>query len=84
MRTRKVNWGSLTTIAGLILLVGAEIFGAAFAGGWALGGILGLGNILTWTPMALFGLAGVWATAKLLQSALKVDPVMGSDNSTHQ
>lgn len=72
----KVQWPSLITIVGAALLVGAEVFGAAFAGGWAIGGVLRLGELLTYVLMALFGLGGLGAMAVFLRSAIKVDPIV--------
>jgi hypothetical protein len=72
----KVQWGSLTTIIGAALLVGVEVFGAAFAGGWAIGGVLRLGAALTYVLMALLGVAGVWLMGIFLQSAIKVEPII--------
>jgi hypothetical protein len=33
---RRINWPSVVTVVSAAILIGAEVFGAAFAGGWAL------------------------------------------------
>ena len=33
---RRINWPSVITVVSAAILIGAEVFGAAFAGGWAL------------------------------------------------
>ena len=34
--SRQIAWPSVITIVSAAILIGAEVFGAAFAGGWAL------------------------------------------------
>ncbi len=33
---RRIIWSSVITVVSAAILIGAEVFGAAFAGGWAL------------------------------------------------
>src|SRR5258705_13753220 len=40
--TREIIWPSVVTVISAAILIGAEVFGAAFAGGWALAILLGL------------------------------------------
>ena len=39
---RRIVWPSVITVISAAILIGAEVFGAAFAGGWALAILLGL------------------------------------------
>ena len=32
---RRINWQNVLTVVSAAILIGAEVFGAAFAGGWA-------------------------------------------------
>ena len=41
-RPRQIVWPSVVTVVSAAILIGAEVFGAAFAGGWALAILLGL------------------------------------------
>ena len=41
---RRIKWQSVSTVLSAAILIGAEVFGAAFAGGWALANLFGLGN----------------------------------------
>ena len=34
--TRRINWINVSTVISAAILIAAEVFGAAFAGGWAL------------------------------------------------
>ena len=39
---RQIYWPSVITVISAAILIGAEVFGAAFAGGWALAILFGL------------------------------------------
>ena len=39
---RRIIWPSVITVVSAAILIGAEVFGAAFAGGWALAILFGL------------------------------------------
>ena len=41
-RSREIVWPSVITVISAAILIGAEVFGAAFAGGWALAILFGL------------------------------------------
>ena len=72
---KRLNTSNLITIAGVTVLVGIEILGAAMAAGWAAGGLLGLGREVTWGIIAICLAGGLWATYRFVQSALKVEPI---------
>src|SRR5437868_13377327 len=40
--SRAIVWPSVVTVISAAILIGAEVFGAAFAGGWALASLFGL------------------------------------------
>ena len=42
--SRQIVWPSVITVVSAAILIGAEVFGAAFAGGWALAILFGLGD----------------------------------------
>jgi hypothetical protein len=41
---RKIIWAHVLTVVSAAILIGAEVFGAAFAGGWAVANMFGLGS----------------------------------------
>ncbi len=43
-RRRRIMWVHVLTVLSAAVLIGAEVFGAAFAGGWALAGLFHLGE----------------------------------------
>jgi hypothetical protein len=61
--SRAIVWPSVITVISAAILIGAEVFGAAFAGGWALAILFGLDDTAAHILQAvLFGI-GVWATS---------------------
>ena len=44
-RPRRIVWQSVITVLSAAVLISAEVFGAAFAGGWALASLMGLGDL---------------------------------------
>jgi hypothetical protein len=43
---RKLNWLNINTVLSAAILIGAEVFGAAYAGGWAVENLTGLGSFV--------------------------------------
>ena len=55
-RSNELNWQNLVTIVSVMILIGTEVFGVALAGGWALAGLLELGEQVAYALMAIFSL----------------------------
>ena len=47
--SREIAWPSVITVISAAILIGAEVFGAAFAGGWALAVLFDLDDTSTLT-----------------------------------
>ena len=73
-RNRRVNWTNVTTVLSAAILIGAEVFGAAFAGGWALAGLLGLGQYGVWALQVMFFLIGMAVMLSFVRAAQRVEP----------
>lgn len=58
---------------GATLLIVTEMLGAAFAFAWAIGSLLGLGEIGTWILMAIVAVPGLAASLALTRRVLKVE-----------
>ncbi len=69
------NWQNLLTVISVLILVGAEVFGVAFAAGWAIAGLFELGDIVGYVLMVLFSLLGLYALVLLGRRALHVEPL---------
>ena len=56
------------------ILIGAEVFGAAFAGGWAVASYLDLGIYGEHITQGLFFICGVAVMISFLRNAQRVEP----------
>lgn len=70
-----LNWRNLLTVVSVAILVGTEVFGAAFAGAWAIAGLFELGTTVQYGLMALFGAIGIWGMVAFVRSALVIEPL---------
>ena len=70
-----LNWRNLLTVISVLILVGAEVLGVAFAAGWAIAGLFDLGDAIGYVLMVLFSLLGVYALVLLGRRALHVEPL---------
>jgi len=73
-KPRRIVWQSVITVLSAAILIGAEVFGAAFAGGWALANLLGLGLYGEYVLTGLFFLGGVAVMAAFVRNAMRVEP----------
>jgi hypothetical protein len=72
--SRQIVWASVITVISAAILIGAEVFGAAFAGGWALAILFGLDDAGAHIVQAvLFGL-GVLVMVAFIRAAQRVEP----------
>jgi uncharacterized membrane protein len=71
----RINWNNFLTVVGALILVGAEVFGVAFAAAWALSGMLELSDAVGWALMGGFALIGLWAMLIFWRKANQVEPV---------
>jgi len=61
------------TAVSAVILVGTEILGVAVATGWALGGLLELGDVVTLTLTALLAAGGLAVLAKFARRVIDVE-----------
>jgi hypothetical protein len=82
--SRQIAWQSVITVISAAILIGAEVFGAAFAGGWALAILLPPESLYlpftqeTWAHIVqavLFGI-GVLIMVAFIRGAQRVEPFM--------
>jgi hypothetical protein len=80
--SRQIVWPSVITVISAAILIGAEVFGAAFAGGWALAILLPPESLYlpftqeTWAHIVqavLFGI-GVVIMVAFIRAAQRVEP----------
>ena len=72
--SRRIVWPSVITVISAAILIGAEVFGAAFAGGWALAILLGLDDTGAHILQAVLFALGVLIMAAFIRAAQRVEP----------
>ena len=80
--SRQIVWPSVVTVISAAILIGAEVFGAAFAGGWALAIVMppksfGLPmSQETWAHVlqAVLFATGVFIMVTFIRAAQRVEP----------
>lgn len=77
--SRRINWLHVSTVVSAAILIAAEVFGAAFAGGWALAILWDLGDYGSYILQAIFIVLGVVVMISFLRSAHKVEPFTTSE-----
>ena len=71
---RQVIWPSVITVVSAAILIGAEVFGAAFAGGWALAILFGLDDTGAHILQAVLFAIGVLVMIAFIRAAQRVEP----------
>jgi hypothetical protein len=72
-----INMTNAVTLASVAVLVGTELVGAGGAAGWAIGGLMGLGETLTHALEAVFILCALTGLYFFLRAALAHEPIRG-------
>jgi len=72
--SRRINWTNVSTVLSATILIGAEVFGAAFAAGWAVAGLFNLGHYGVYAFQAVFFLIGLLVMAAFVRNAQRVEP----------
>src|ERR1700676_998969 len=81
---RRINWTSVLTVISAAILISAEGFGAAFAGGWAVGNLPALGQYRiplgslvvdgTHVMQGVFFILGILVMVSFVRNAQRVEP----------
>jgi hypothetical protein len=74
---RRINWLNVSTVVSAAILIAAEVFGAAYAGGWAVANLLNLGEYGAPVMQAVFFVLGVLVMAAFVRNAQRVEPFTG-------
>jgi hypothetical protein len=72
---RRIVWLNVVTVISAAILIGAEVFGAAFAGSWALATLFDLGGFGQRVLDGLFVLCGVAIMAQFIRNAHRIEPI---------
>src|SRR5437763_4499120 len=72
--SRRINWINVSTVLSAAILISAEVFGAAFAGGWAFGNLFALGEYGTYILQILFFALGIAVMIAFIRSGMRIEP----------
>ncbi len=78
-RSRRILWQNVLTVVSAAILISAEVFGAAFAGSWAIANLLVLGAIGARILDGLFVLGGIVVMVQFVRAARRVEPFTARD-----
>ena len=71
---RRILWQNVSTVLSAAVLISAEVFGAAFAGGWAVANLLGLGDIGVYATQIVLFIGGFVLMAGFVRNATRIEP----------
>ena len=71
---RRIVWLNVLTVVSAAILIGAEVFGAAFAGSWALATLFDLGGLGQRILDGVFVLCGIAIMTQFIRSAHLIEP----------
>jgi hypothetical protein len=77
--TRRIIWSHVLTVLSAAVLIGTEVFGAAFAGGWAFANRFGLGQVGAYAIQAVLTLLGLFVMAAFVRGAQRIEPFVARD-----
>lgn len=72
-KDRVIAWPSVITVLSAAILIGAEVLGGAFAGGWALGVLLELNETGTQILQGVLFVVGVFVIYAFLRKAQQAE-----------
>ena len=75
----RIIWLHLVTVVSAAILIGAEVFGAAFAGSWAIATLFALGDIGAKILDGIFVLCGIAVMVQFLRAARRVEPFTSAE-----
>ena len=76
---RRTNWLSVSTVISAAILIGAEVFGIAYAGGWALATLFGFDEIGQRIFEGLLVVLGAYIMYVFIRNAMTVEPFTTRD-----
>ncbi len=78
-KSSRINWLNVSTVISAAILIGAEVFGAAFAASWAISTLFGLDQILRYALDAVLFAGGLAVMVSFMRSAQRVEPFTARD-----
>jgi len=76
---RRIVWQNVSTVLSAAILIGAEVFGAAFAGGWAVANLFHLGDYAHYVLQVIFFACGLAVMVNFVRAGMRVEPFTTRD-----
>jgi uncharacterized membrane protein len=73
-RQRRINWLNVVTVGSAAVLIAAEVFGGAFAAGWAFATLFQLGEYGAPVLQIIFFVIGIVVMIKFINAARRIEP----------
>jgi hypothetical protein len=73
-RERRIIWANVLTVVSAATLIAAEVFGGAFAAGWAFATLFQLGPYGAPVLQATFFVIGLYVMVRFINAARRVEP----------
>jgi len=73
-RERRINWLNVSTVGSAAVLIAAEVFGGAFAAGWAFATLFQLGEYGAPVLQVIFFVIGLYVMFRFINNARRVEP----------
>jgi hypothetical protein len=77
--SHSINWLNVITVISAAILIGAEVFGAAFAASWAIATLFGLDQFIRYALDAFLFACGLAVMVSFMRSAQRVEPFFTRD-----
>src|SRR3569832_160254 len=71
---RRIVWQNVLTVISAAILIGAEVFGAAFAASWAIATLADLVSFCARILDVIFVIGGVVVVAQFIRNAHRIEP----------
>ncbi|RIK99664.1 MAG: hypothetical protein DCC74_01235 [Proteobacteria bacterium] len=71
---RVIVWRNVSTVLSAAILIASEVFGVAFAGGWALAVLFGLDEVTSHVLQGILFLTGLYVMYIFMRHAQTVEP----------
>ena len=73
-RQRRINWQNVSTVGSAAVLIAAEVFGGAFAAGWAFATLFQLGEYGAPVLQVIFFVIGLYVMVRFINNARRIEP----------
>ena len=71
---RRIVWRNVSTVLSAAILISAEVFGAAFAGAWAVANLFALGDAGEYILQAILTAIGLYVMVRFVRNGMHIEP----------